>query len=106
MKKIIIASAALAALVFGTTTLMANEVADAAKSALVDSVAKKEKEALANPKMTEGEHAAKAKIEEEQEKRNFKTKMDEEKFPKEVKKDEKDTATPAEVKDIEKIDKK
>jgi hypothetical protein len=92
MKKIIITSAALAAIMFGTTALTANEAADASKSALADSVAKKEKEALANPEMTKGEHAAKAKVEEEREKRNFDTKMDKEKFSKEAKADEKKTA--------------
>lgn len=106
MKKIIIASAALAAIVFGTTTLAANEAADTSKSGLADSVAQKEKEALANPKITEGEHAAKAKVEEELEKRNFDAKMDREKLNKEAKADEKKTADEAQVKTIEAEDKK
>ena len=106
MKKTIIVSAALAAMVFGTTTLVANEAVDATKSELVDSVAKKAKKALENPKMTEGEHAAKAKVEEEMEKKNFDTKMDSEKFKKEAKADEKKSADEAEVKTIEAEDKK
>jgi len=106
MKKTIIASAALAAMVFGSTTLIANEAVDATKSALVDSVAKEAKKALDNPKMTEGEHAAKAKVEEEREKKDFDAKMDEEKFKKEAKAGEKKIADEAEVKTIEAEDKK
>jgi len=98
MKKIIISSAAAAAIVFGATTLVANE-------GLSDSVAKKEAAALANPKMTEGEHAAKAKIEEEREKKNFDTKMDRSNFKKEAKADEKKVDDVEEVKEIEAEDK-
>ena len=98
MQKMIILSAAAAAVVFGVTTLAANE-------GLSDSVAKKEAAALANPKMTEGKHAAKAKIEEEKEKRNFDTKMDRSNFEKEAKADEKKVDDVAEVKEIEAEDK-
>lgn len=103
MKKITIVSVTLASLLFATTMLSANE-----KSAMHDSVAQKEKAAMSNPKMTDGGHAAKAKIEEEQEKRNFDTKMDREKFKEDAKKDEKklNGENKAEIKTIEAEDKK
>jgi len=91
----------VAAIVLGGTTLVANEAVNAAKSAVVDSVANEAKKALENPKMTEGEHAAKAKVEEGQEKREFESKVDREKFEKEAKADEKKTADEAQVKTIE-----
>jgi uncharacterized membrane protein len=70
-----------------------------------DSVAKKEAAAEANPKMTEGEPAAKAKVEEAQEKENFDAKEKKEAFSKEAAADEKKVATPDEVKTIEKEEK-
>lgn len=70
-----------------------------------DSVAKEEAAAEANPKVTEGEPAAKAKVEEAQEKENFDAKEQQEGFAKEAAADEKKEATPAEVKTIEAEDK-
>ena len=98
MKRIIILSAVAAAIVCGATTLAANEE-------LSDSVAKKDVAALANPQMTEGEHAAKAKVEEEREKKNFDTKMDRSNFKKEAAADEKKVDDIAEVKELEAKDK-
>jgi hypothetical protein len=60
-------------------------------SALIDSVAKEEASALANPYMIQGNPHAKAKVEEAQLKENFDAKMDRGKFEKEVQKDLKDT---------------
>jgi len=101
MKKFTKISILLGSLLFGTVYLFASEV-----PAMTDSVAKKETKALTNPKMTDGEHAAKAKIEEEKEKRNFDAKMVKNKFNKEVKSDKKDLngENKAEVKTIEKED--
>ncbi|WP_041672712.1 hypothetical protein [Sulfurovum sp. NBC37-1] len=94
MKKIIISTAAVATIVFGVTTLAANE-------GVSDSVAKKEAAALANPKMTEGEHAAKAKVEEAAAEGEFKDKMDREKFKKEAASDEKKVDEVTKVKELE-----
>ncbi len=99
MKEFKKVSILLGSMVFSTISLFANEV-----PAMTDSVAKKEATALANPKVTDGEHAEKAKIEEEMEKRNFDAKMVKDKFDKEVASDEKDLngENKAEIKTIEK----
>jgi len=91
----------LGSILLGTIHLFASEV-----PVMTDSVAKKEAKALANPKMTDGEHAAKAKIEEEKEKRNFDAKMVRDKFNKEAASDKKDLngENKAEIKTIEKED--
>jgi len=101
MKSFTKVSVVLGSILFGTIHLFASEV-----PAMTDSVSKKETKALANPKMTDGEHAAKAKIEEEKEKRNFDAKMVKNKFSKEVKSDKKDLngENKAEVKTIERED--
>ena len=101
MKEFTKVSILVGSVLFSTIYLFASEV-----PAMTDSVAKKEAKALANPKMTDGEHAAKAKIEEEKEKRNFDAKMVKNKFNNEVKSDKKDLngENKAEVKTIEKED--
>ncbi|WP_294951234.1 hypothetical protein [Sulfurovum sp.] len=103
MKKSIMTSAIFVAIVLGTTACQSQEAAN--KSALTDSVAQKEQKALANPKLTEGVPAAKAKVEEEEEKRNFDTKMDDTTFNKEGKAGEKKTVNKTEMKTVDKIDK-
>lgn len=67
-----------------------------------DSVAKKEEAAIANPKMTEGVPAAKAKVEEAQDKEKFEAKEERENFKKETKADEQKEVTPEEVKSVAK----
>lgn len=95
MKKNVMISAALAAALFGTTTLTANS--------LTDTVAKKEAAALVKGKVKE-EAAAKAKVEESAAKEEFESKLDREKFSKEAKADEKKVDEATEVKELEKKD--
>ena len=87
------------------TELKESEEAAASAPAPSDSVAKKEAAAEANPKMTEGEPAAKAKVEETESKDATEAKEATEDFKKEATADEKKVATPAEVKTIESEDK-
>jgi len=95
MKKSVMISTLLAAVLFGTTALTANS--------LTDVVAKKEAAALMKGKVKD-EAAAKAKVEETAAKEEFETKLDREKFAKEAKSDEKKVDTITEVKEIEKED--
>ena len=99
MRKMTTLSIVLASMLFTTMHLSANEA-----TAMSDSVAKKEAKALADPKRTEGVPAAKAKIEEEQEKRNFDTKMDRSQFNKDAANDTKklNGENKAEINTIEK----
>ena len=89
MKKSIISVVAISFL-FGVVGLQA------------ESVSKKEAAALANPEMTKGVPAAKAKVEETEAKDKFEAKADKEKFEKEAKADTKKTETEAQVDTIKK----
>ena len=96
MRKMTTISIVLASVLCSTVILSAKGMTVA-----VDSVAKKEASALVNPKMTEGEHAAKAKVEETAAKEEFKTKEDMGKLEKEALSDEKKVDDVTKVKELE-----
>ena len=95
MKKSVMISTVLAAVLFGTTALTANS--------LTDVVAKKEAAALMKGKV-KGEAAAEKKVEEVTKKEALEAKRDKTKFAEEAKADEKKVDAITEVKEIEKED--
>ncbi len=95
MKRTVMISTVLAAVLFGTTALTANSLTDVG--------AKKEATALMKGKV-KGEAAAEKTVEAVTKKETLEAKHDKNKFAKEAKADEKKVDTITEVKEIEKED--